>query len=104
MILYALDTRWNLGEISEWEVERETPKTYTVKKRDRIFPGYSRGAIIRKETMRYSEYKYFLSREEAIEEYRQLLKVKIAYCLDAIERETKKIADFQKRLQELEKK
>lgn len=34
MILYALDTRWNFGEIKEWLVEKETEKTYIVRRPD----------------------------------------------------------------------
>lgn len=100
MILYALNIRWDFGEITEWEVEKETPKTYTVRRKERkIFGGTS---TLRKETMNIYDLVYFHTREEAVEGYRQRLVARIEAGKATIEREKEKIADYRERLQKLE--
>ena len=72
MILYALDTRWNFGQITEWEVVKETPKTYLVKRNDDDVLTRTSNTV-RKETMNIYDLVYFHTREEAVEGYRQRL-------------------------------
>ena len=100
MILYALDTRWNLGQITEWEVVKETPKTYIVCRKERDF---FRGTdTVRKNTMENRHLAYFYTREEAVEGYRQRLVARIETAKATIEREKKRIADYQECLRKLE--
>lgn len=100
MILYALNIRWNFGEITEWEVEKETPKTYTVRCKKR--KNFGSTSTLRKETMSIYDLVYFHTREEAVEEYRQRLVAKIEAGKATIEREKERVADYRERLRKLE--
>lgn len=100
MILYALDTRWHFGQITEWEVVKETPKTYIVRRKERdVFGGTN---TVRKENMNIYDLVYFHTREEAVEGYRQRLVARIEAGKATIEREKERIADYQERLRKLE--
>lgn len=100
MILYALDTRWNFGRITEWDVEKETPKTYIVRCRTKdVMLGKN---TIRKEIMSVYDLVYFHTREEAVEGYRQRLIARIEASKATIEREKERITDYQERLRKLE--
>jgi len=101
MILYALDTRWNFGQITEWEVVKETPKTYLVKRNDGDVLTRTSNTV-RKETMNIYDLVYFHTREEAVEGYRQRLVARIEAGKATIEREKERIADYQERLRKLE--
>lgn len=100
MILYALNIRWDFGEITEWEVEKETPKTYTVRCKERKFFGGT--STLRKETMSIYDLVYFHTREEAVDGYRQRLVARIEAGKATIEREKERIADYRERLRKLE--
>lgn len=100
MTLYALNTRWRFGEITEWEIVKETPKTYIVKRKENgIFGGTN---TVRKENMNIYDLIYFNTREEAVNGYRERLIARIEAGKSTIEQEKKKIADYQGRLRKLE--
>lgn len=101
MILYALDTRWNFGQITEWEVVKETPKTYLVKRNNGGVLTRTPNTV-RKETMNIYGLVYFHTREEAVEGCRQRLVARIEAGKATIEREKERIADYQERLRKLE--
>ena len=101
MILYALETRWRFGQITEWEVVKETPKTYMVKPVSGE-PLMRNPNVVRKENMSIYDLVYFYTREEAVEGYRQRLVARIEAGKATIEREKERIADYQERLRKLE--
>lgn len=101
MILYALDTKWRFGQITEWEVVKETPKTFLVKRKDGDILTRTPNTV-RKENMNIYDLAYFHTREEAVEGYRQRLVARIEAGKATIEREKERIADYQERLRKLE--
>lgn len=104
MILYALDTRWNFGEIKEWLVEKETEKTYIIRRpNDRPFSnGKYHTNTIRKANMRIYDLIFFHSHEAALTKYKQMLADRIATCKNNIKGLEARIVEYEERLKSLE--
>ncbi len=84
-IIYAVGISYNLGEITEREIRKETPKTYTVGD----IGSKWRGDLVKKSDMTCYGKKYFLTYQEAVQYKIELFEKKIERnCAEIIKRQT----------------
>lgn len=82
--LYGFDT-WHLGEITEYDVVKETEKTYVVARTgEPSFNGRRRTNTVRKSEMSFYDTRLANSRAEAVEMLKEFLRKRIAHNADKV--------------------
>jgi len=97
--LYGFESFFSIGEIGEWDIVKETPKTYVVKKTGGS--GFER--IVRKNEMSVGQITYATSYEAAVKLKREKIIKRIEAKTSENKRRELEIQKLEEQLKELDK-